>query len=98
MSLDQAPVSSQHVRAKLIQLADVPERELMVLSIITQITKDDRAETTVSRPRTDRMDVQSFWDSEIVRALHHLAGAANTLRWTMGRTVTIEWDGVCRPI
>lgn len=91
-------MSSRHVRNKLIRLADVPERELMALSIVTRITKDDRAETTISRPRVSRMDQQSYWDREVRLALNQLEGAANVQRWTMGRTITIEWDGICRPI
>jgi hypothetical protein len=95
---DEAPVSSRHVRIKLHNLANVPERELDRIEIVSRIIKNDRAETTVQRPLTSRRDHQEMWDKEIMRALRYLEGADGNLHMTMGRTFTIEWDGICRPI
>lgn len=95
---DQAPVSSRHVRIKLHSLANVPEQMLETIDITTEITKNDRARTTVQRPKTSRSDLQYRWDYEMKQALLHLEGAVGLLQITMGRTFTIEWDGICRPI
>lgn len=95
---DQAPVSSRHVRLKLQNLADIPERVIERMEIATEITKNDRARTTVERPRTTNPTEHAQWDKEIQQALHYLEGAENTIQLTMGRTFTIEWDGICRPI
>lgn len=95
---DEAPVSSRHVRALLHNLANVPERELERMEITTEITKHDRARTTVERPRTTNPTEHVQWDGEIQQALHRLEGAGDTIQLTMGRMFTIEWDGICRPI
>lgn len=95
---DAAPVSSRHVRIKLLRRADVPDRELDRIKITTRITKGDRAETSIERPLTSRRDHQETWDREIQRALHELEGAGGSLQITMGRTFIIQWDGICRPI
>lgn len=95
---DQAPVSSQHVRLKLVKMADVPERELMRISIVTTITRDDRAETTVTIPQTPRRDVQHQWYQEMQKALQALDGTRTVSMAGVSQTFTVTWDGICRPI
>jgi hypothetical protein len=95
---DAAPVSSRHVRIKLHNLAGIPERELDRIEITSRITKNDRAETTIERPKTTHFAEQKRWDNEMLRALRHLEGAESGVVMTMGRTFTVEWDGICRPI
>jgi hypothetical protein len=95
---DEAPVSSRHVRVELFRFADVPERELEQLPIITKVTPTDRAVTIVGRPMTTRPDDQDLWDKEIMSALRLLKGSDRLVMMSMGREFTVEWAGVCRPI
>jgi hypothetical protein len=95
---DEAPVSSRHVRVKLFKLADVPERELERVPIITKVTRTDRAVTIVGRPMTTRPAYQQMWDKEIMAVLRDLEGSDRLVMMSMGREFTVEWAGVCRPI
>lgn len=97
---DQAPVSSQHVRLKLHNLVNMPERVIEQMEITTTITKHDRAETTVRMPGNSRRDVWERWWSEILQVLRfHLEGADGAVPFAgVTQTFTVEWDGICRPI
>jgi hypothetical protein len=95
---DEAPVSSRHVRVQLFKLADVPERELDRIPIITKVTRTDRAVTIVGRPMTTRPDDQDLWDKQIMFVLRELEGSDRLVMMSMGREFTVEWAGVCRPI
>jgi hypothetical protein len=95
---EQAPVSSRHVRIKLHNLVNIPEAIIDRLEIVTHITRNDRAETIVQRPGTVRLDEQQQWDKEMLAALRYLEGQSGGIAMSMGRTFTVEWDGICRPI
>lgn len=101
---DQAPVSSRHVKLKLMNLANIPERIIDDLEVTTEITRSDRARTTVQRPlvtmgmHNNPGEEQHRWDNEVLAALRYLEGFEGSIRMSMGRTFIVEWDGVCRPI
>lgn len=98
MSLDQAPVSSSHVRVHLLRNTTLHEMAILPLSIVTTVTRDDKAETVVQRPHTEWLDIQRQWDQEIMDALRRLSGQSGSLIMSMGRTFTVTWDGICRPV
>lgn len=99
MSLDEAPVSSNCVRAHLLRNTTMSERVVFPLTIVTTVTRDDKAETVVDRPQAQRLDLQSEWNREIEDALHKLPGQfGNLILSGVQQTYTVTWDGVCRPI
>lgn len=100
-SLDEAPISSRHVLYTLIRSTEIPENVLSPLSIVTRIDPENRAETTVERPRNIREDIQQQWEDSIHRALLTLPGAYRAVKWvasTFSRSFVVTWDGIRRPI
>ena len=96
---DQAPVSSRHVRIKLHNLAFIPEAVIERMEIWTEITKNDRALTTVRMPAHPDRQTWDYWYREIVRALCYLEGADSGTPFAgVSQTFAVEWAGICRPI
>jgi hypothetical protein len=102
MSLDQAPVSSQHVRIKLNNLANIPERVIGKMQIVTRVDRNDRASTTVHMPQEATSipsDEWQLWWKEIHQALLYLEGADSGIPFAgVSQTFEVTWDGICRPI
>lgn len=98
-SLDEAPVSSHHVRVKLLRLADLPERKVSSMEIVTKVNQHDRAVTTVRLPRDlNSLDWQ-LWYDQILQALRYLDGADSGIPFAgVTQEFDVTWDGVCRPI
>ena len=95
MKDDQAPVSSRHVRHALYRA--IPGAVVDKLEIVTEISPKDRAVTTVQRPVVQYVD-QHLYDGAVQEALRSLPNADPGIIMTMGRTFTVEWAGICRPI
>lgn len=95
MKEDQAPVSSRHVRHALYRA--IPGVVVDKLEIVTEVSPKDRAVTTVQRPVVQYAD-QHLYDDAVQKALRNLPNADPGIVMTMGRTFTVEWAGVCRPI
>lgn len=95
MKEDQAPVSSRHVRHALYRA--IPGTVVDKLEIITEVSPKDRAVTTVQRPVVQYAD-QSECDRAVQSSLRALSDADSGIIMTMGKTFTVEWAGICRPI
>ena len=95
---DQAPRSSAYIRRRLHFTCDIPEQLLSRLTIVTAITRKELAETTIQRPIGRGPDEQEYWDQQIQESLRGLEGFAGSIIITMGRTFTVEWDGVRAPV
>jgi hypothetical protein len=97
---DEAPKSSQHVRHMLIRHG-LPGETADRLEIVTKVTGRPhaiRAETTVQRPKVTPASAQAECDNDVQGILRKLPGADTAIRMTMGRTFTVEWAGICRPV
>jgi hypothetical protein len=94
---DQARVSSGHVRAMLTKHTEISEQVINKLEIVTEISRADRALTTVERPGGP-YNRQNSWDQAIQQALRKLPDADPAIVMTMGRAFTVEWAGICRPV
>jgi hypothetical protein len=96
---DQAPKSSAHVRDMLARhgLPNLADR----LEIVTKVTGRPhaiRAVTTVQRPKATPASTQSECDSVVQEILRKLPGADPGIVMSMGRTFTVTWAGICRPV
>jgi hypothetical protein len=97
---DQAPQSSVHVWHMLIRHG-LPGEIADRLEIATEVTGRPhaiRAVTTVQRPKVTPASAQAECDNEVQGILRKLPGADPAIRMTMGRTFTVEWAGICRPV
>jgi hypothetical protein len=96
---DEAPKSSQHVRHMLIRhgLPDLADR-LEIVTKVTDWSATVRAETTVQRPRVTPFSAQAECDSAVQEILRKLPGADPGIVMSMGRTFTVTWTGICRPV
>ena len=99
MSSDQAPVSSRHVYHTLIKHG-LPGPVADRMEIVTEVPlRPGRpAVTTVQRPMITPESRQYECDRDIMGVLRSLPGADPAVRLTMGKTFTVEWDGIRAPI
>jgi hypothetical protein len=97
---DEAPKSSAHVRHMLIRHG-LPGDLADQLEIVTKVVGRPhaiRAETRVQRPKVTPFSAQEGCDNDVQGILRKLPGADPGIVMSMGRTFTVTWTGICRPV
>jgi hypothetical protein len=97
---DEAPKSSAHVRDMLARHG-LPRNIADQLEIATKVTGRPhaiRAETTVQRPKVAPASAQAECDNEVQGILRKLPDVDPVIVMTRGRTFTVTWAGICRPV
>jgi hypothetical protein len=97
---DEAPKSSAHVRHMLIWhglSGDLADR-LEIVTTVAERSGTARAVTTVQRPKVTPASSQAECDNDVQGILRRLPGADLAIVMTMGRTFTVTWAGICRPV
>lgn len=94
---DNAPESTRRVLRYIVH-SYLPREVTERAEATTEITRDLRARTTMTRPRSSDHALQREYDTEMYRFLRTLPGADPGSVATDGRTFTVEWDGIRAPI
>jgi hypothetical protein len=96
---DQAPESSKYVLRMIGLSRDLAGLDLSQIEVTTAVRGPSmRAETTITRPGSKTLDQSYERDRAFLDVFKKLSGFSGSYTITMGRTYTVEWDGVRAPI
>jgi hypothetical protein len=97
--VDQAPESSKHVLRMIGLSRDLADLDLSQIEITTAVRGlSMRAETTITRSQAGTIKQSYERDRAFREVFRELPGYSDSYAITMGRTYTIEWDGIRAPI